>query len=175
MILFLRSMGTSLHTVITAVPLASQGWWKVMFSLCPPLWGGGSGPMSSPGGYPSYWFFPRSQVPGPFPEVLQSEVPQARTGWGNPWSGLDGVSPIFRTGWGTPMARTGWHTSPGQDWMGYLPDQDRIGYPPPSETEQQSEYILATWRAVCPLRSRRRTVLPKLNFAKSVSFIWLPN
>ena len=59
----------------------------------------------------------------------------SKTGWGNSFQS--------RTGWGTPLM---------QDWMGYHP-------PSPSANR-----ALATRRAVCLLRSRRRTFFFVLNF-----------
>ena len=72
-----------------------------------------TGPMSLPGGYPSFRFFLRSLVPGPFP----------------------GRYPV--PGRGVPQSQTG---APGQYRMGYHPGQDRMVFP--LGQEQQSEYLL---------------------------------
>ena len=108
------------------LPPASEGWGKVIFSVCPRLQGvphpadeGGTPSQVWPRGYPipgldrggypisrSRWGVPHSQV---WTESTQSQVwmgvyleypPPIGTGWGTPKYGLDGVPP-------------------NMDWMGY--------------------------------------------------------
>ena len=60
---------------------------------------------------------------------------------------------------GYPLASTGWGTPwPGQYWVPsqFQPGQDGVS---PSPGDRTVEPVLATRRAVCLLRSRRRTVL----------------
>ena len=89
-------------------------------------------PIFQIGGTPS--FFMRG-TPGGTPTSRSGP----RSGWGTPWSGLDGYprTPI-RTGWGYPLS--------GLDG-GYPPVGTGWGYPPPpKKTEQQSEYLLCGGR-----------------------------
>ena len=83
---------------------------------------------------------------------------------------------MVRVTWGTPLARSGWwrgtwHTpQPGLDggypgypqvWMGYPSPHhhhDWMAYPSPP-LDRAAKQALATWWAVCLLRSRRRTFL----------------
>ena len=115
-----------------------------------------------------------------------------RWGWYLPWPGPDGGTmvpcsfpgpfqgvpqsfwgvPPARPGWGIPPARTGMvYPWPGQDGvpphhvrMGYPPWPDQDGVPPPPQ-DRAAERALATRRAVCLLRSRRRTFLLSFAFA----------
>ena len=67
-------------------------------------------------------------------------------------------------GWGTPQD-LGLGTPP-RPGTGYPPGPG-TGYPPPqtrSGLDRAAQQVLATRRAVCLLRSRRRTFLLKLNF-----------
>ena len=115
------------------LPPASEGWGKVIFSVCPHLRGGGvphprSGwgvpcPRSVAGGYPSQVWV-GVPIPG-----LGGGVPCLRSGLGvqYPIPGLDGegvpgVPPSgARSGWwgrGTPSQV--WWGTPGLDGGGYL-------------------------------------------------------
>ena len=144
------------------LPPASKGWRKVMFSLCPPLWRGGTylpdrGGTHLPrqgthlprwgGTYLGRGYLP-SQVGGTY---LGRGVPTLAGGY-LPWQG---VPPL--AGWYLPWCRG---TYLGR---GYLPWQGvptlvggtylgRGGYLP-------SQCVLAMRRAVCLLRLRRRTFL----------------
>ena len=92
--------------------------------------------------------------------------PQSKTGWVPP--------PPSRTEWGTPLPQSrlgGVPPCPGlnvpppvQDWMGYLPFT--------SSRDRSAKWTLATRRAVCLLRSRRRTFLLKQLFYKLFCPLW---
>ena len=146
------------------------------------------GPFREGGGGLSPRFFPRSLVLDPFWGVpsprlfLRSLVPAFFKGgtleWGTPppqpgqW-GTPGQE------WSTPLARLGWcgyrqvrmgYPPPNQVMVGYPPwaGQDGVSPPPPTGQVRMgtplpqgttAERGLATRRAVCLLRSRRRTVL----------------
>ena len=98
-----------------------------------------------------------SQESTPLPR-LGWGVPPVGTGWGTSQLGLDGIHPT-ETGWGTPPSH--------RDWMGVppLPIGTGWGCPqlrldggtrsPPLRLGDRA----ATRRAVCLLRSRRRTFL----------------
>ena len=104
-------------------------------------------------------------------------VPRPRSGWGgvphprSKWGllhpadggypiqdqdlGLNPGYPSSKTGRGTLLSKTGWGTLPPLL-------QDRIGYclaPPLPSGDRSAKRALATWRALCLLRSRRRTSL----------------
>ena len=107
------------------LPPASEGWGKVIFSLCVSVYTSMRGtpfPGQDEGeGTP----FPCQDGGGaPLPRSGWG-VPPVRTGWGRdmryPFPGQDGKIPHPRAGWGTPC----------QDWMGY-PHWDWIGVPPVS-------------------------------------------
>ena len=90
------------------------------------------------------------------PRPGQDGVPPTRTGV-SPQPGQDGVSPPIQVRMEYPQ--------PG---LGYPPDQDRMGYRPPP-LNRTAEQALATWWAVCLLRSCRRTVL--FNSHSSVQYV----
>ena len=69
--------------------------------------------------------------------------PPSKTGWGTPHPRLDGVPPS-KVGWGTPPSKIGWGTP--HPWLD--------GVSPPL-----AKRALAMRRAVCLLRSHRRTFL----------------
>ena len=81
-------------------------------------------------------------------------VPPIGAGWGYPPLGLGGVPP--GTGWGTPWLGLDWGTTPIRTGWGTTPVRTEQGYPPPPGATAQA---LATRRAVCLLRSCRRTFL----------------
>ena len=87
-----------------------------------------------------------------FSQVSVCPHPSSPTGRGTHISGWRGVTPSSLTRGGTPCSLMG----------GYLPFQAGWGYPHPQETASQR--ILAMLRAVCLLRSRRRTFLLILYF-----------
>ena len=91
-----------------------------------------------------------------------------------------GGTPVLT--WGYPSPDLGVHQSPGQNRtgfpmartvLGYPPHWDRSGVspacvptlagtevpPPPKKKNRTAEQVLATWRTVCLLWSRRRTFL----------------
>ena len=118
------------------------------------VWVGGGGTPSQVwvGGYPGQVWM----VGGGTPSQVWVGVPCPRSG-GYPIPGLDGGGvPCPRSEGGTP-ARSGWWGGylgypPGQVWMvGGLP-----GVPLPP-LDRVGKRALATRRAVCLLRSRRRT------------------
>ena len=133
---------------------------EVMFSLCPPRKGGG---------YPSLRFFlcslvlswGRTPVPGSFPALVPGPFPVG----GYPTH--RSLVPCPFQG-GIPVL-TGRYPR-----VGYPPGQVRVGYPPPPQ-DGIAERALATRRAVCLLRSRRRTFLFTNNFTlnKLVLLIFL--
>ena len=103
-----------------------------------------TGPMSFLGN-PSDWSWVPSGGRGgtPVPDrgvtpVPSGEIPQSQTvpGWVPPWPDQDGV-PLARTGWGTPQPGhdgvAPWQgqdgVPPGQDWGTPPPGQVRLGYP----------------------------------------------
>ena len=115
-----------------------------MFSVCPPLGGGGGVPQS----------LILSWVSGPM-SFLGMGYPPARSGWGTPPARSGWGTPSAGSGWSTPppqpgqdgilrMAKSTWGTpSPGQD--GVPPGQVRMGYfppPPAPKTEQLSKHLL---------------------------------
>ena len=145
---FRLSAVTSVHT--TFLPPASEGWGKVIFSLCVSVHtstggGGGAGypipgldrgqegyPITGlGGGYPGYptarsgwWGYPPGQV--------WIVTPTARSGWwgvprispGQVWMvGVPGVPPLARTGWLVGYLGS---PQPGLDGGGYP------GYPHPA-------------------------------------------
>ena len=71
------------------------------------------------------------------------------------------------TGEGYPIKSNGGYPYPG--WMGVPPSQDGWGYPPPPLGDRAAQRVLATRRAVCLLRSRRRTVL----WTHIFNFMWI--
>ena len=96
------------------LPPASEGWRKVMFSLCPPFRGGYPIPGLWGGGTPA-----RSGWWGGTP---------ARSGWlGVPWPGLDGGGGLPQPGLdgeGVPQPGLDGWGYPGQVWMvGEYPSQ----------------------------------------------------
>ena len=117
-----------------------------------------------PGSFPGHWFqVPSKGVAQFWPgKVLSPGWGDARTGYplartgvppgqvrtGVPlWSGHNGVTPLTQVRIGYPQPGQDWVPS-GQDWGTSPPGQDGLplqGVP------------LATWQAVCLLRSRRRT------------------
>ena len=120
------------------LPPASEGWGKVIFSVCSHLGGGGvphlrSGvgryPISGGGGVPHL----RSEVGGYPGQVwmVGRGYPIPGLGWGVPQPGLDGGYP------------------PSYPVMGYPPDlrwgtpQPEMGYPwhTPPPTDQHSEHL----------------------------------
>ena len=124
-----------------------------------------TGPMSFLG-------VPQSQVGG---TLIPGRYPPARTGWGTLWPGQDGVTaqpermgyPLARTGW-EPLGqdRDGVHSLLVKTGWGTL-GQDRDGVPLPIRTAQ---HALAMRRAVCLLRSRRRTFLCNLESSWILAF-----
>ena len=132
----------------TLLPPASEGWGKVIFSLCVSvhtLMGGGvphlrSGWVGTPsqvwlGGYPI------PGLAGGYPiSGLAGGVPHLRSGWGE--------LPHLRSG-GYPISGLGRGGTPSQVWVGGVPHL-RLGgtqgtplpRPDPHYTEQHSEYSL---------------------------------
>ena len=156
------------------LPPASEGWRKVMFSLCPPFRGGGDYPISSldgpdGGGVP----YPRSGWGGGggMPSFWLGGVPHSRSGLGGtpiqdqdggyPWlptpnSGLDGVTPPpSKTEWGTPPPH------PGLD-----------GVPPPQIRRQISKASTCYAAGGVFFRSRRRTFLFLDTYVLSIVIGW---
>ena len=100
---FLGKVYTSFYH-ITSLPPASERWWKVMFSLCPPLGGGGVLPPSCQQGRGGV-LHPRSRLGGgmagglPHPKVwMEEHYPPPHTGLDRvppraPHPRLDGVPP----------------------------------------------------------------------------------
>ena len=113
----LPQIDTIMIFLITSLPPASEGWGKVIFSVCSHLWGGGYPISGLVGGVPH----PRSGWGGTPSQVwvggTRSQVWMVGGKWGTP----------TMTGWGT-STMTGWGT-PHCDWMGY-PHHDWIGYHP---------------------------------------------
>ena len=121
-------------------------------------------PIPGPGGYPipgldrgRYLGYPPVKdwmgYPPPRPDLgwgwVPGVCPQSKIGWGTtpPVQTWDGGYPQSKIGWGTPPSKIGWGTPP--------PGQRLDGVPPPPSAKR----ALATRRAVCLLRSRRRTFL----------------
>ena len=133
------------------LPPASEGWGKVIFSLCvsahtttgggstpSEVWMGGAvpHPRSEQGGgvpHPRFGWW-RGGNPG-YPPGLDGYPPQdwmvytpppVRTGWGIPQPGLDGE-------WGTPPppVRTGWGTS-SQPELNGVPPLAKTGWGTPT-------------------------------------------
>ena len=101
-------------------------------------------------------------VPRPGPDGGYPEVPHQ--GWGTPHLDLEGIPQPGPDGghWGTPPPPI-W-TPPTRDgvppiwtWMEGTPLPE-MGYPPPPPV-RTTEGVLTMRRAVCLLRSRRRTFL----------------
>ena len=97
-----------LSGAIDILPPASEGWGKVIFSVCSHLWGGG---------YPIPGLLRTlSQVCGwggyPIPGL--GGVPHLKSGWGVPHP---------RSWWGVPHPRSGWGGTPSQVWVGGTPSQ----------------------------------------------------
>ena len=85
--------------------------------------------------------------------------------WVPPWPGLDGGGyPLARSGWGA-STMTGWGNPPPwldgvpPQWLDGVPPTWLDGVPPPPPSKSSTCY---TRRAVCLLRSRRRTFLFKV-------------
>ena len=120
-------------------------------------------------------------LPGPaggrgVPCQVQPRGYPARSSWGGtlpgPAGGVPGRVPPCQ---GTPLARSGQGGYPARSSQegGY-----QVGYPPPPARSGQVGYparttwgVLATWRAVCLLRSRRRTFLFNFCLRLSLSLI----
>ena len=159
---------------ISSLPPAYEVRGKVLFSV--PLFvqiGGGGVPIQLTGGYPIHLMggggYPHPadgdtpnwgnrgssiQPRGVSPSGQQGGTPiQPIGGWGGTPIWLTGDTLPVGTGWGTPSGlvlpvRIGWGYPHVETGCGYFP----IKTGPCQET-------LATWRAVCLLRSRRRTFL----------------
>ena len=116
------------------------------------VWGGGGYPnqVRMGGGYPDQvrigGTLARSGWRG-YPSQVRMGGTLARSGWGVPQPGQDRGVP--RPGMDCPLSRDGVHPCPG---MGYPP-------PPPPTRDRTADGVLDTRRAVCLLRSRRRTLL----------------
>ena len=118
------------------LPPATEGWGKVIFSVCLSVHTGTGGGTPVPGSFPGLWsqvlsrgyhsprFFPRSlilsQVSGPR-SFLGEGYP--RPFWGYPRTGP-------RQGWGTPSQDWGTPPWPG---LGYPLPQPGLEYPLPSQ------------------------------------------
>ena len=146
-----------------------------MFSPCPPFQGGGVPHLRSGGGYPIPGLDEEYQIPG-----LDRGVPHPADWGGTPSQVWTGGYPILLMG-GTP-SQVWMRGTPSQVRRGGTPIQDQDGgypevlpcarldgVPPPLHRR-----LDATQRAVCLLRSRRRTylfILLLLSFLKFYSFI----
>ena len=111
--------------ISTLLPPASEGWRKVMFSLCPPLRGGGGGGEGVPS---SSW--------------REGEVPPSQVQAGGvPPSQVGGVLPSEAGG--VPTSQAGGGVLPSRVGGGVLPSQGGTqgggGYPLP---EQHNMYLL---------------------------------
>ena len=144
-----------------SLPPASEGWRKVMFSLCPPLREGGY-PHLAVGGYsilphgrgrgiPHHsrdggMVPPSSPNRGGYPGVLpcqQDGGTPPLTRWGYPPSARWGT-PCSDLGWGYPPIRKDGGT-PYWEGCGTPPFRTGWGTPPPpphQETEQHSDHLL---------------------------------
>ena len=114
---------------------------------------------------------PVGGVPQPGPSPRQEGTPFQSQGWVPPFSPNKGV-PLSSPDWGgTPIQSQGGIPpsspdrggTPIQSQWGIMeypppPQQDRMGVPPPPG-HTVTHRVLATRRAVCLLRSRRRTFL----------------
>ena len=88
------------------LPPASEGWRKVIFSVCSHLRGGGGG------GYPlpaNWWWVPPSFLTGGKPILPDRGLPQSGW-WGGGLSHLANAGPDL--GWGTPHPDLGWGYPP---------------------------------------------------------------
>ena len=147
-------------------PYPSPWWGEVphdaVHPLCPGLDGVSLGPD---------WMVPTGQDWMGYPLARTGWYPLARTGWGIPWPGLDGTHwpgldgvslgpdwmvPTGQDWMGYPLARTGWYSLARTGWVSPQPGQDGVPHLPRDRTVDR---IRAMRRAVCLLRSRRRTVL----------------
>ena len=154
------------------LPPASEAWGKVLFSVCQftPRPGGGGYPIwLTVGGGLSH---PRSGFGGGARSQVQTgggvyPIPGLAGGEGTPSSGLDGGIPSCWWG-GTPFnIKMGGYPHPGLDGvpphprLDGVPPTSKAGWsnPPPSSEDRSAQRALAMWRAVCLLRSRRRTFL----------------
>ena len=179
---------SSIRMKIKLLPPASEGWGKVIVSVCPhlreggfpvPRLGGGiPHPKSRWRGTPSQvwvWGYPipglggGNLVPG-FGGGTSSQVwvgmyPIPGLGGGYPipgWGGTPfqvwvGDIPIPGLGRGTPSQV--WQGTPSQVWVGRypIPGPDRVDGVPLPHTHTSAKRALATRRALCLLRSRKRT------------------
>ena len=138
----------------------NRGWVPHLHSIILPS----TGPMSFPGGYPSAW----SHVPSWEEYPFQSQ-------WGVPHPVLMGYLSQVSMGYPPPIG-TGWGYPPGQDWIGWNPPPfhwDWIGVPPPPG-DRSGERVLAMRRAVCLLRSCRRTFLLNLVSLANLGANYIP-
>ena len=151
---------------------ARSGWWGGLphprsGGVPQPGLDGGGVPHHRSGGYPDQvWMV------GGLPHPRLGGTP-ARSGW---W-GVPGVPPWARSGWWGVLPLPPWLDGvPPPPWLNGVPlppttmtewgtpHHDKMGYPSPwldgvPPPHQHSKRVLATWRAVCLLRSRRRTFL----------------
>ena len=106
------------------------------------------------------------EYPSDWSQVLSGGYPSLRHGETQSQVGVHQSQPLAKPVLGTPLPGQDWGTTPpsqgyipqiGQHW-GTYPSTARTGVPFP-ETEQQSEYLVPTRRAICLLCSRRRTFL----------------
>ena len=115
------TLGLKTAWEISFLPPASEGWGKVIFSVCPHLWG-----HPVPGldrGAPSHVWTRGT------PSCWQGDTP-SRTGWGILIQGWMGYSPPSKTGWGTHLSKTGWGTPPSSPGWGKPPSRTGWGTPP---------------------------------------------
>ena len=138
---------------IKFLPPASEGWGKVIFSVCSHLRGGGVPcPRPGLGGYPvpDLGWYPIPGLGGGYPVPglggvpcpRSGVVPHPRSGWGVPCPRFVWGVPHPRSGWGgVPHPRSGWggypipgldggYTIPGMDGGYTTPGMDG-GYPIP--------------------------------------------
>ena len=152
----------------------SEGWGKVLFSVCLSV-------HTLMGGTPSDWL----GIPPSFPMRVRRRYPILLNGrggtpsfliaasswwgitpyhwWGDPHLANGGVTPSEP---GVPPVRIRWGT-PHWDWMGMLPHQDWMGVHPPSgldggshpPVERFGDWAATRW-AVCLLHSHRTFLFP---------------
>ena len=121
------------------LPPASEGWGKVLFSVCQStLAGWGDTPSQVwPGGYPMGWGTPQTwdRVPPPpdlgwgTPLRPGMAVPPSDLGWCHPSSAGPGMG--YTPGPGTGYPSQTWDWVPPWTWDGVLPPGPGTGYPPP--------------------------------------------
>ena len=146
------------------LPPASEGWGKVIFSVCPHLRGGGY-PISGLG----------RGVPHPRSGWWGGGVPHLRSGWwggGVPhsrsqWLGGGTPSQVWMVGRGVPHPRSGWWGGGGYPIQGLDGGGGYLEYPPPIRQSSIANTCYAA--SGVPLAFTQEDLLVSISLSVSLS------